>query len=67
LAFDLKVRTANGHIADQTVDPGAIERDCPGLYDFLALGDVIVVHQNLPMPKRSNSPKVGHSHFCSWQ
>jgi hypothetical protein len=56
LAFDLKVRTANGHIADQTVDPGAIERDCPGLYDFLALGDVIVVHQNLPMPKRSKFP-----------
>jgi hypothetical protein len=56
LAFDFKIRTANGHIADQTVDPGAIERDCPGLYDFLALGDAIVVHQNPLMPKRSKFP-----------
>jgi hypothetical protein len=46
LAFDLKIRTANRHIADQAVDPGAVERDCSGLYDFLALGAAIVVHQN---------------------
>jgi hypothetical protein len=38
LAFDLKIRTANRHIADQAVDPGAVERDCPGPYDILALG-----------------------------
>lgn len=56
LAFDLKIRTANRHIADQTVDPGSIERDCPGPYDFLELGDAIVVHQNPLMPKRSKFP-----------
>jgi hypothetical protein len=53
LAFDLKIRTANRHIADQAVDPGAVERDCPGLYDILALGVAIVAHQNPLLPKRS--------------
>lgn len=57
LAFDLKIRTANRHIADQTVDPGSIERDCPGPYDFLEFGDAIVVHQNPLCQSVQNSPK----------
>jgi hypothetical protein len=56
LAFDLKIRTANRHISDQAIDPRAVERDCSGLYDFLALGAAVFVHQNPLMPKRSKFP-----------
>ena len=45
-AFDLKIGTANGHIAHQAINPGAVERDCSGLYDLLAMGVSLVVHHN---------------------
>jgi len=56
LAFDLKIRTANRHISDQAIDPRAVERDCSGLYDFLALDAAVFAHQNPLMPKRSKFP-----------
>jgi hypothetical protein len=56
LAFDFKIRAANWNLADQAVDPWAVERDCSRHYDILALGAAIVFHQTPLMPKRSKFP-----------
>jgi hypothetical protein len=54
LAFDFKIRTADWHVTDQTVDTRSAEQDCSGLHDNLALGISLAVHHNRAVPSIQN-------------